>query len=256
MNNRIYKMIWRFVAIVCMFASGIVLVFNAVLYMSGYEIPKNNIFTPLTGIISCSITMLMLIVLVVYPLQFRLYAFLCFVWGIVSLIDGASSLGLLMYILGTSFAFRAGFFQKHIERRILLVIFLPIFAIIPQVRFGINKVILSIIHLFSVGLIFSLIFLLIFPVIRKLGKKPTRNSHVVYLPAERFSAKDIRCLKKVQDGEKYESIAKDEDIGLSTLKKKIKTIYQSLDVYDRTSFLSTYAGYTFLLKPANEEKGK
>ncbi len=256
MNYKIYKMIWRFVAIVCMAASGIVLVFSAALYMNGYETPKNKIFSPLTGIISCSITMLMLVVLIVYPLQFRLYAFLCFVWGIVSLIDGASSLGLLLYILGTAFAFRAGFFKKHTERRILIAVFLPIFAIIPQVRFGMNKIILSIIHFFSVGLIFSLIYLLILPHKRRLGKKTARNPNVVYLPAERFSARDIRYLKKVQDGEKYESIAKDEDIGLSTLKKKMKTIYQNLDVYDRTSFLSTYAGYTFLLKPANEKKDK
>jgi glucan phosphoethanolaminetransferase (alkaline phosphatase superfamily) len=235
-----------------MLAWGIVLVSNIRIYSDGYQIPKGEIFSPFAGIIFCSITIFALGILAFFPLKFIFYAILCWLWGMVNLIDGGSTSGLLMYFLGSTFAFKAGFFKTYREVKMMIFTLFPISAIISQVRIGTEHVILSSLNVLAVALIFGLTFLLFLPDIRKLKKRTIKDSNFAYLPAEHFSEKDLRCLKKVQEGEKYESIAKDEDIGLSTLKNKMKIIYKTLDVYDKTSFMSTYAGYTILLKSTNK----
>jgi DNA-binding CsgD family transcriptional regulator len=248
-NNQIYKLIWRIVAIVCILAWGIVLVHDVYLYENGYEPEKGEFSTPFVGILLNSITILSLCVLVAFPLKFNFYAVLCCLRGLDSIIDGGASAGFLMYLLGVIFAFRSGFFKKYREIKIAMLISFLILALVSQIRFSMEQAVISTLNILAVTLIFGLVYLLFLPDIRKFRKQSIINTNIVYLPAEQFSERDLRCLKKVQDGEKYESIAKDEDIGLSTLKNKMKTIYKSLDVFDKTSFLSAYAGYTILLKP-------
>jgi hypothetical protein len=141
------------------------------------------------------------------------------------------------------------FSQDFVEIKIIIVSLCPVLAIISQARISIEYAVASFLSCFAVALALGLIYLLFLPNIRKLTKRAAVAANIVYLPSEQFSEKDLRCLKKVQDGEKYESIAKDEDIGLSTLKNRLKALYQNLDVYDKTSFMSTYAGYTILIKP-------
>jgi glucan phosphoethanolaminetransferase (alkaline phosphatase superfamily) len=251
MDKKIYKLIWRFIAVICMLAWGIVLVYNIHIYIDEYVDLPDAVFSPFMGIIFCSITILVLAVIIVFPLKFGLYAILCSFWGLAHLIDRGSSSGTLMYMLGITFAFHSGFFKKYHVIKIIIAIVFPICALLSQIRFGVDQVTIVFLNLLAVVLIFGLSLLLFLPDIRKLRKNTVQNTNIIYLPSEQFSERDIRCLKKVQDGEKYESIAKDEDIGLSTLKSKMKTIYKTLNVYDKTSFLSTYAGYHILLKPTS-----
>jgi DNA-binding CsgD family transcriptional regulator len=231
---------------------GIVLVFNLNVHVSEYELKKGEIFTPFMGVIFSSITVFVLGILIAFPLEFRFYAMLCCFWGLINLIDGGSSAGFLMYLLGVTFAFRAGFFKKYRSIKIAMLIFFPILALVSQIRININEAVFSALNILCLTLIFALIYLLFLPDIRKLRKQTIVNTNIIYIPSEQFSERDLRCLKKVQDGEKYESIAKDEDIALSTLKNKMKAIYTNLNVLDRTSFLSNYAGYTILLKPSSK----
>jgi glucan phosphoethanolaminetransferase (alkaline phosphatase superfamily) len=225
-----------------------VLMSNAHSFTTNVHALPGEIFTAFTGMIVSSITALVLGVLIFFPLEFRPYAVLCCIWGLMNLIDGGSTSGLLMYMLGLTFAYHAKFFEKHIEIKSIFVSLLPLLGIISQARFGIDKLLLSVMDFVALALISGLVFMLFLPNIRKNRKKTAISTNIAYLPAETFSERDIRILNKVQAGEKYESIAKEEDIGLSTLKNKMKTIFNSLDVDDKTSFMSTYAGYTILLK--------
>jgi DNA-binding CsgD family transcriptional regulator len=231
-----------------MLAWGMVLTHEVNLFVQEYQIPKYEIFTPFMGIVFCGITILALTALIIFPLEFRPYAVLCCMWGLVNLIDGGSSSGLLMYILGIIFAFRVNFFKKYIEIKIIIAILFPVSAIISQSRFGAEHILSSILNFVAIILIFVISFFLFLPDIKRCRRKMIENNNIVYLPAEHFSERDIRCLKKVQDGAKYETIAKDENIAISTLKNRMKIIYNGLDVSDKTTFMSTYAGYTILLK--------
>jgi glucan phosphoethanolaminetransferase (alkaline phosphatase superfamily) len=251
-NTSLYKLIWRFIAIICILAWGMVLISDISLFKQGVQIQEHKFFTPFFGIVASGITMLVLAVLVVFPLEFRPYAILCCIWGLFNLIDGGSTSGLLMYLLGLTFAFHAKFFKKYREVKSIFVAIFPIAAIISQSRFGADQIILSLLNFLAIILIFGLAFLLFYPDIRKLGKKNILDSNVIFLPAEQFSERDLRFIKKVQEGEKYASIAREEDMGESTLKSKMKIIYNNLDVYDRVSFMSTYAGYKFKLEPSSK----
>ncbi len=249
-NKGIYKLIWRLVAVICMLAWGIIFVFDINLCLNGYEMLKGEIFTPFMITLFCGITILVLSVLIIYPLEFRPYAILCCTWGLMNIIDGGSTTGLFMYGLGIVFALKARFFKTHEKIKIIIVVLFPVCALISQVRFGIQETILSIIDFLSVALMGGMVFLLFLPEIRKQRKQSVVNTTIVYIPAEQFTARDIRCLKRVQAGHKYESISKDENIGLSTLKNRMKLIYKSLDVYDKTSFMSAYSNHTILLRPS------
>jgi glucan phosphoethanolaminetransferase (alkaline phosphatase superfamily) len=231
-----------------MLAWGLVLVQDINVHIDGYQLQKGEIFSPFMGIIFCAITILVLGILIAYPLEFKFYAILCCLHGLISIIDGGSSPGFLMYLLGIVFAFHARFFKKYRDLKIVVLLFFPVLALVSQIRFGLEKAVISALNILALTLIFALAYLLFLPDIRKLRRQNLGNTNVAYLPSELFSEKDIRCLKRVQNGEKYTSIVTDEDIGLSTLKNRMMTIYKSLGVDDKTSFMKNYAGYTFLLK--------
>jgi glucan phosphoethanolaminetransferase (alkaline phosphatase superfamily) len=235
-----------------MLAWSIVLIYDANLYENDYQVPKGEIFTPFMGIIACSITIIILGVLILFPFEFKIYAILCSVWGLINLLDGGSSSGLLMYLLGITFAFHARFFKRYYEIKIIVVSLFPIFVILSQMRFGAEKTILSMINALAVLLICLIAYILFLPDIQKLKKKKQKDSHIAHLSAEQFTLRDVRCLQKVQNGEKYESIAKEENIGLSTLKNRMKLMYESLNVYDKTSFMAAYAGHIIKLKPSTK----
>ncbi len=237
-----------------MVVSCVVLVHDINLYSIEYETLRKVIFTPFVGIVSCSITIVILGILIMFPLEFRPYAILCCIWGLIILIDGYSPLGFLIYMLGILFAFHAGFFKTYDKIKIIIVTLFLIVAIISQARFSAEKVVSSILNLLALVLIFGLAFLLFLPEIKRLKKQSADNINITYLPAEKFTTRDMRCLKKIQDGEKYESISTEEKIGLSTLKKRMKMVYKALDVYDKTSFLATYAGHTIQLKPISKTR--
>jgi hypothetical protein len=252
MDKKIYQLIWRLVAVICMLAWSIVLIHDLNIHIQGITESDGQFLTPLTNVILCGIIIFALGLLILYPLEFRIYAVLLSSRGLLNLIDGGSTSGLLMYMVGLTFAFHSGFFKKYREIKIILVTLFPILAIVSQARFSMANAALSFLNFIAIIIMLGLVFLLFLPDIRKMRKQVIHNTQIVYIPAEKFTDRDIRCLKKVQAGEKYESISSDENIGLSTLKNRMKVLYKSLDVYDKTTFMSAYAGYTILLKPTTE----
>jgi hypothetical protein len=62
-----------------------------------------------------------------------------------------------------------------------------------------------------------------------------------------FSQRDIEMLHLILDGQRYEHIAKEQKISLSLVKKRVKFLYDHLNLPDRESFMSNYAGYTIEL---------
>ena len=251
-ESRIYRLIWRFVAVICILTWGVIFVSNVHIYLSGQIIPEQDFISTKMNMVLSAVTILVLGWLLIYPLQFKIYAILCSFWGLANIVEGGGVTGLLMYILGVVFAYKSNFFKNRAVVKIVIAAALVIGAVSSQARYGLTKVSTTVFNFMGIILIAGLSFLLFFPEIRKYRKRNARinttsNPDVIYLPPEQFTARDIRCIKRVQLGEKYESIAKDEKMGLSTLKYRMKIIFEQLDIFDRTTFLAAYAKRTILL---------
>jgi hypothetical protein len=76
------------------------------------------------------------VVLVFFPLQFYLYAGFCCGWALIHTIDGGRILGILLYVLGLSFAFKQGCFKTFPKVKGLLSSLFLLAAMVSQVRYG------------------------------------------------------------------------------------------------------------------------
>lgn len=81
------------------------------------------------------------------------------------------------------------------------------------------------------------------------------QGRILLLHQALFNQRDVELLQLVLKGEKYEYIASEQSLSLSSVKKRTKFLYDHLKVSDRTSFMSIYTGYTIELGvPAPKSK--
>jgi DNA-binding NarL/FixJ family response regulator len=71
---------------------------------------------------------------------------------------------------------------------------------------------------------------------------------ILALSPELFTEKDVVILRKIQKGVKYEVIANEENMALSTLKKHARRMFDNLRVNDRVDFLSMYANHQICIE--------
>ena len=64
------------------------------------------------------------------------------------------------------------------------------------------------------------------------------------LPRNRFKRKDVAMAHGILDGKKYAAIAIEQEMALSTLKRRAKLLYEYANVADQRSFIAEYEGYT------------
>lgn len=67
------------------------------------------------------------------------------------------------------------------------------------------------------------------------------------LPKPMFSQRDVRILQSILEGKKYECIAGEQNISLSSVKKRVRLLYDHLNLRDKASFMSVYEDYTIEL---------
>ena len=181
---------------------------------------------------------------VAFPYRFWIYAVFCLSWGLVRIADGELTTPLLLYMFGSVFLFRMGFFKSHEVLKVSLGIVLLVAAILSQYRLQMSIFGDRIIH-------FALIFLLLFLVVIVLQPeihtiRTRRRVPILNLRPELFAEEDSIILQKVLVGGKYESIAKDLGMPISTMKRHISRMFDLLQVSDRVSFMSRYSGYTII----------
>jgi DNA-binding NarL/FixJ family response regulator len=72
------------------------------------------------------------------------------------------------------------------------------------------------------------------------------------LPSKTFTEKDVSILEKILSGKKYDTIAIETGLAVSTLKKHIRHLFRMLQVSDRTSFISLYAKHKVILASSDK----
>lgn len=143
---------WRVLAIICGLCWAVVLAADVFPYPAGLQSHPMDLiprwFFPLLYILS----ILACLVLVVYPKKFIIYSFMCCLWGVVVLVEGGGTNGILFYLLGMGFAYVAGIFKKYPLPKLAIFLAVCLASIISQFRYGGG---------FVSGVLLSFVFLLL-----------------------------------------------------------------------------------------------
>ncbi|MCL2230597.1 MAG: hypothetical protein FWC01_05835 [Treponema sp.] len=235
--------IWRFAPLL----TSIVWLFDYIIriYTNDYISFSYMIITPDNFFIPCIIIGIMFILTFTFPYQFYIHGIFCWLFGLIRLIDGGLVNALLIHLLGYVFFFRQGFFRKNKIFKIIIGILIIIAAIVSQNRFDKILMMSRILHFSCSAVIIFISFIILNPEIQIIKKKMEKMTLV--LQPNLFTQKDSIILQKILAGEKYETIANDEGMALSTLKKQIKRMFNILKINDRTCFLSLYANYKIVI---------
>jgi DNA-binding CsgD family transcriptional regulator len=146
-----------------------------------------------------------------------------------------------MYLLGGAFALKQGFFRIYRRLKTTIAVILLLIVLSAQLRYGFAMFLQTLLTYIMLALIITLALLLFLPEIKKLQEE---QAAVLSLPAALFSERDVKLLKRVLSGAKYDAIAREEGIALVTFKKYIHNLFYRIGVSDRTHFLSRYSNHT------------
>jgi DNA-binding CsgD family transcriptional regulator len=185
------------------------------------------------------------------PLNFKVYAALLFVYAVVELLTNEHITAFLMYVLSCLFLYRCGFFRTRMKLKIGVLTLIPVGCFCVQLfRFGFRQFLFNFMMVFALVIVCFLGFLLFLPEIWSL--KQDRKKAVLSLSPEQFSERDALILAQILAGEKYDTIASEHGIAVSTLKNHLGLLYKKLQLADRTAFLIAYANHEIVFGKAAE----
>lgn len=196
----------------------------------------------------CSFTF---IVLIFKPQKFEYISIMSFLYTIqiIVLEDNSNNImGLFMYLLGISSFLIRGFFKKNRKLKYILSAILYLLLCTAKLRFGYYIFIHYLIQTLGFSLVFAITLFFILEYFNQQVKKvDNQNTQQNILDLSQFpelTDRDKLWIHKVQSDAKYETIAKESNVSLGTMKNRMHQIFKIIDVPDRISFLSVYGGYT------------
>ena len=146
---------WRVLAIICGLCWAVVLAADVFPYPAGAQAHPMDLIPRWVFPVLYILSILACLVLVVYPKKFIIYTLMCCLWGVVVLVEGGGTNGILFYLLGMVFAYVAGIFKKHPLPKLAAFLAVCLASIISQFRYGggfVSGVLLSFVFLLLVYL--------------------------------------------------------------------------------------------------------
>jgi len=232
--------LWRFAPLAISF----VLMLDYYMWVANLSCFQGVLITPERFFIPATITGIIAIITVFFPYQFYIHATFCLSLGLLQIIDGEMANALAVYIFGYVFLYRKGFFKSHKRLKLLAGGMLVAAAILSQARLD-HDVTSRLIQLASIPVIIFLATVILRPELQAIHQatQDKRRDKTLTLRHELFTEKDVAILKKILAGHKYEAIAKEEGMVLSTFKKHTRRLFGILRVNDRITFMALYANH-------------
>jgi hypothetical protein len=241
---------WRRIAGMLTLVWGILMSVNIQFYMRVYT--EQDILTPLSTIALYGCTIVGCSLLIIFPLQFYIYTFLCCLWGILNIAEGGSVFGVLLYGLGLFFAWKKGFFVARWRVKLALAGIPIIATLLSQLRYGGTTFLDSLIDLFGFFTIAAIGIFLARHELQRLRTNKTEGvgqpkplpTKILTLSRDRFTRHDMAIAQGILAGKKYATIASEQCMSLSTLKRRVKSLFAYISVADALTFMTKYEGYT------------
>jgi len=202
------------------------------------------LITPERHIIIIGFIAVATVATIAFPYQFWIHAAFCMIWGLVRIADGELTTPLVLYLFGSIFLFRMGFFKSHEVLKVASGVMLLVAAIISQYRLHSGIFVPRMIYFSLILILLFLVVIVLQPEIKIIRIR--RRKRILRLSPERFTEKDAEILRKIRAGEKYEAIAQGEEMSVSTVKRHISKMFDTLHISDHASFMSRYADHTIV----------
>lgn len=188
------------------------------------------------------------VLLIFWPQKFGLLAVIALIYS-VSIIpfEPRNYMGILMFFLGTVLLFVRGFFKKHKKTKLIIFSIFLLSLFIAQVRFGFYNFINYLITDIGVLLVIGLITFFLYAYFTNTLVSEDKKLNIALF--KNLNERDCRILKRIQTGEKYSTIAKEENITEGTLKNRLHFVFETLETGDKRGFLSLYEDWKLFYGP-------
>lgn len=184
----------------------------------------------------------------------KYYSIVCFAHSAHMLFfEPENLLGVFTFILGIVILIDAKFFKKRAAPKILSITTLYFSLVLTELRFGINEFISYAMHKIGLGIMGIVIFTLLFRYIEQ-NYIPKKYNTLDLTKFPDLTQRDKEWIIKVLENTKYDTIAREYNLNLGTVKNHFRKLYKILEVDDRQGFLTEYAGATVLCTSEDVQK--
>jgi len=234
--------LWKTIAITGFIVMTFVLIYQGYLMYTDenfLEKGENAILTP--GIISVMnvLSWGAFLYLCFKPLTFNLYMFFALYYAFGDFLSGGNILGVLYSLLALLCAYKGGFFRRNGKIKFVLFLILLTASFLTQLRFGIKSTFVSFVNLSIVLMLTAAAILLLHDEIKNFII--ANNNKVLKISQyTEITERDKVYLKSIFKGVKFETIAKENNISLGSLKNRMTEIYRIINVADKTELLIKY----------------
>jgi DNA-binding CsgD family transcriptional regulator len=182
------------------------------------------------------------VILLIFPLQFYIYAFLCCMWGIIHFMVGENLLGFAQYFLGAIFCYYQGFFRRATRQKLaafIAFLFVVLAWHLYRKQISWEEAVLKFLEVaLLVCMMFSLFLSLFYKNTFRAG------DNVLYLSVQKFSKQESALLRLILSGNKYQAIAAEQHISRSSVKMRAREIYKKLGVSGLHECLDRWRNWT------------
>jgi len=187
---------------------------------------------------------------VLFPYKLYIHASFCFLWGLFRIMDGELTEALFLCLFGCLFLYRNGFFRsKKRIKLIAIVAAIVTVAVLQAILLNPGKIIrLFSLAEFCIIACFSVVILR--PELKAIEMEKRKRRLI--LEVGKFNEKDRRILQKILDGEKYDAIANEEKMAISTFKKYVHRLFLALGVSGRVDFVALHANHEVCLEEPDD----
>jgi hypothetical protein len=211
----------------------------------------------------------LLIVWIVKPHEFYVPALFCWLWGLMQLIDGGSLGATSLHLFGYLFALKRGYFRTCTVIKIVVAAVILIAALVSQVRYSVVLLIRHGLQVLDFALVAAAVALVFYSDFQEFLRQraavalphevaqpeavpPEAAPLFLYIDPLRCTIQELAILKQILAGGKYESIAHEYGMAVSTLKRRVRVLYTDIGVRDRADFMVRYSRYTLELELSPE----
>ena len=186
------------------------------------------------------------ILIIFFPEHLEIISILSFLFAMSCSFDYCNPMSPMMLLLSIASLFYRGLYRKHKKLKIVMTIIVCLFFFLFDFRFGSNKGIASFITKVAYSFV---VFLIAFFLTEFFSLSGTSENKILIISEyENLTQRDADWLIKVKNGIKYDAIAIEDCLALSTVKNRLREIYRILQVGDKQGFMSIYGDWTIVFE--------
>lgn len=238
MINSIYSdPIRKAIRIICLLA---VLILSLGIYLNYTELKTESL--AYLKLLQNLVVAVLTIILFIFPTKLFLIAAISYQYSLAALYSEPNEMmAVYMFFLSIAVLFVRGFFNKHKWIK-LIALTIPIVAMqMSEIRFDNTIFIDSTINKVAHSFVMLLIIFFIFIYSKNQTNPDMKNLNLAIYPT--LKKRDAEWLIHIQNNQKYDWIAIEYNMSAGSVKNRLKLIFNTLEVGDKTGFLNKYSDY-------------